>query len=156
MKTIRITIDYSNICQDYNTAFLDRDNNDPATRKCMKSILTWMDTFLTNLLTTFNYEIFQLNSDIKITINDLSSKRFLFYSLEKEITLQSFTINSSYHEYNNNAMWLKNYEDGLLIKNDDEGEGIHLYFNKDSKLHIWLLEYLDGFTLDEAPQITAN
>ncbi|MDQ7060323.1 MAG: hypothetical protein Q9M43_04060 [Sulfurimonas sp.] len=36
MKKIGLIVDYSNICTDYNTAYLDRDNLDPDTSKCMK------------------------------------------------------------------------------------------------------------------------
>jgi hypothetical protein len=151
MTTIGITIDYSNICKDYNTSFLDRDNKDPATTKCMKSVLAWMEEFLTALLEKFQYKIYHLSSNTPLNISDLAAKRFLFYSLEKEITLQSFTLAPTFIEYQNNVKWLENYKEGLLIKNDDEGEGVHIYLEQDSKLHLWLLEYLKKFTLDEAP-----
>ncbi|HFU76219.1 MAG TPA: hypothetical protein ENK66_08245 [Arcobacter sp.] len=151
MATIGITIDYSNICKDYNTSFLDRDNTDPATKKCMKSVLVWMEKFLEDLLEKFQYKIYHLSSDTPLNNSDLAAKRFLFFSLEKEITLQSFTIAPTFIEYQNNVTWVENHKEGLLIKNDDEGEGIHIYLEQDSKPHLWLLEYLKEFTLDEAP-----
>ena len=88
MKKIGIGIDYSNICKDYNTVYLDRDNKDPATSKCMNAVLSWTKEFVTELSKSFDYKIYNFNSFSLVTIDDIASKRFLFYSLEKEITLQ--------------------------------------------------------------------
>ena len=105
MKKIGIGIDYSNICKDYNTSYLDRDNTDPATKKCMKQVLAWTQEFLSELLENFGYKMHHLHSATPVKIDDIASKRFLFYSLEKEITLQSYVIQKEYVEYESLAAW---------------------------------------------------
>ena len=57
MKKIGIAVDYSNICKDYNTVYLDRDNTDPATTKCMKQVLAWTKGFISEILENFEYKI---------------------------------------------------------------------------------------------------
>ncbi len=151
MKKIGIGIDYSNICKNYNTSYLDRDNTDPETKKCMKEVLAWTQGFLSELLEHFEYKIHHLHSAISVKIDDVASKRFLFYSLEKEITLQSYVIQKEYVEYESLSAWESDTNDSILIQNDEDGEGIYLYFNESSKEHQWLSERLKEFSLDEIP-----
>ena len=99
MKKIGIGIDYSNICKDYNTAYLDRDNKDPATSKCMKQVVEFTREFISEFLEHFGYKIYKLNADVSVKIDEVASNRFLFYSLEKAITLQSYVIQKEYMEY---------------------------------------------------------
>lgn len=156
MGLVGIGIDYSNICKDYNTAYLDRDNTDPATNKCMKQVLTWTESFLSDLLKEFSYQLHNLNSSIPLKVSDVASKRFLFYSLEKEITLQSYVIDSVYNEYDGLAHWEQSRGKSILIKNDEDGGAIYLYLNSDSKELAWIQKRLQEFTLDEVPFSTTN
>jgi hypothetical protein len=151
MKKIGIGVDYSNICKDYNTAYLDRDNKDPDTAKCMKSVVAWTTKFLSALLENFGYQIYSPNADIFVKIEDVASNRFLFYSLEKEITLQSFVIQKSYVAYDSLSTWEEQASDSILVKNDEDGEGIYFYFNEGSKEHEWILAQLKNFSIDEVP-----
>ena len=151
MKKIGIGIDYSNICKDYNTSYLDRDNTDPATKKCMKQVLAWTQDFLSELLEEFGYKIHHLHSEIPVKVDDIASKRFLFYSLEKEITLQSYVIQKEYVEYESLAAWEIKSTEGILIQNDEDGEGIYLYVNENSKEYQWITDKLKDFSLDDVP-----
>lgn len=151
MKKIGIGIDYSNICKDYNTSYLDRDNKDPATTKCMKQVLTWTQGFLSDFLESFGYQIHHLHSATPVKIEDVASKRFLFYSLEKEITLQSYVIQKAYIEYESLSAWELESEEGILIQNEEDGGGIFLYFNENSSEQQWILDKLKAFSLDEVP-----
>lgn len=151
MKKTGIGIDYSNICKDYNTMYLDRDNKDPDTTRCMEQVLAWMRGFLSELLERCGYSIYHLNSADPVKIDEVASKRFLFYSLEKEITLQSYVVGKDYVSYANAASWTLESDDGLLIQNDEEGEGVYLFFGEDSEVREWVLKSLEAFTLDEVP-----
>lgn len=151
MNKIGIGIDYSNICKDYNTSYLDRDNNDPATTKCMKEVTAWISRFLSNFLNEFDYKIFKLNSSVNVTLDEIVSNRFLFYSLEKEITLQNYVMQKDFTEYNSLTNWADVNTDGILIRNDEDGEGVYIYLTKDSKEYGWLIENLNGFLVDEVP-----
>lgn len=151
MKKIGIGIDYSNICKDYNTSYLDRDNTDPATSKCMKQVLLWSNEFLSEFLESFGYKIYHLQSSTPVKIDEVASKRFLFYSLEKEITLQSYVLQNDYVEYESLADWQIENKEGILISNDEDGEGIYLYSNENSKEHEWITDKLKEFSLDEVP-----
>ncbi|UPT78236.1 hypothetical protein MN086_03610 [Sulfurovum sp. XGS-02] len=151
MKKIGISIDYSNICKDYNTSYLDRDNKDPATSKCMKQVLTWTQGFLSELLDHFGYQIHHLHSSTPVKVEDVASKRFLFYSLEKEITLQSYVIQKAYVEYGSLVAWELESEKSILIQNEEDGGGIFLYFNENSTEHQWIIDKLKTFSLDEVP-----
>lgn len=151
MKKIGIGIDYSNICKDYNTSYLDRDNTDPATKKCMKEILTWAQGFLSEFLESFGYGMFHLHSPTAVKIEEIAAKRFLFYSLEKEITLQSYVLQKEYVEYESLAAWETDNNEGILIHNDEDGEGVYFYLNEDSKEHQWVINKLKDFSLDEVP-----
>jgi len=151
MKKIGIGIDYSNICKDYNTSYLDRDNTDPATKKCMKQVLTWTKEFLSELLENFGYKMYQLHSETTVQIDDIASKRFLFYSLEKEITLQQYVLQNEYAQYDSLAAWNTEESEGILISNDEDGEGIYLYCNENSKEHKWIIDKLSDFSLEEVP-----
>jgi hypothetical protein len=151
MKTIGISIDYSNICKNYHTAYLDRDNTDKETTQCMKQVVLWTKEFLSDLIESFEYNLYQLNSPTPVKIDDIASKRFLFYSLEKGITLQSFIIQKEYTPYHNPTDWGTQNKEGLLIQNDEEGEGIYLYYNnQNTTLHQWITKKLENFSLDEA------
>lgn len=149
MKKVGIGIDYSNICKDYNTSYLDRDNTDPATSKCMKAVLAWSKEFLSELAERFEYKIYNFNSFALATIDDISSKRFLFYSLEKEITLQNYLMTKDKFQYDSLAVWELENDDSILIKNDEDGSGIYFYFTENSSVHQWILKTLNDFSLDE-------
>lgn len=149
MKKIGIGIDYSNICKDYNTVYLDRDNTDPATKKCMNAILAWTSEFVSELSKTFGYKIYNFNASTLGTIDDIASKRFLFYSLEKEITLQNYIMQNEHVHYDSLAGWELDNDDSVLVKNDEDGGGIYFFFNENSSVHQWMISNLDGFSLDE-------
>ena len=151
MKKIGISIDYSDICKDYNTAYLDRDNLDPATSKCMKQVLSWSKGFLSELLQSRDSSIHNLSSSILVKVDDVASKRFLFYSLEKEITLQSYVIQKEYIEYESLSAWELETNDSILVRNDEDGGCIYIYFNEDSSIRQWIENTLEGFSLDEVP-----
>lgn len=151
MKVIGIGIDYSNICKDYNTAYLDRDNTDPATKKCMKQVLTWADDFLSELLKKFDYKFHNLSSSTLVSVDKVAAKRFLFYSLEKEITLQSYVIDKEYREYEGLADWELNKQNSLLIKNDEDGGAIYIFLDDESQEKEWIYDKLQNFSLDEVP-----
>ncbi|RUM65038.1 MAG: hypothetical protein DSZ04_00770 [Sulfurimonas sp.] len=149
MSIIGIGIDYSNICKDYNTVYLDRDNTDPDTKKCMKKVMTWTKEFVSELLETFEYKLYNLSSETPVKIDDVASKRFLFYSLEKEIILQSYVLDKEYVQYNNLSTWESDNENSLLIRNDEDGGSIYFYVDKNLKVREWILEKLKKFSLDE-------
>ena len=149
MKKIGIGIDYSNICKDYNTVYLDRDNTDPATKKCMKQVLTWAEGFLSDLLEQFDYKIHNVSSSVPVKVDDVAAKRFLFYSLEKEIMLQSYTISKEYVEYESLAAWEAEDRDTILIQNEEDGGSVILFVNENSKEYRWIMETLKEFSLDE-------
>ncbi|MDF1879242.1 hypothetical protein JHD46_06245 [Sulfurimonas sp. SAG-AH-194-C20] len=149
MSILGIGIDYSNICKDYNTSYLDRDNLDPDTKKCMKKVLTWTKEFVSALLEEFEYKLYNLSSDIPVDIDKIAAKRFLFYSLEKEITLQSFVIDKEYTEYSSLVAWESENKTSLLIRNDEDGGSIYFYVDKNPKVREWIEERLSDFALDE-------
>jgi hypothetical protein len=151
MKKIGLGLDYSNICKDYNTVYLDRDNNDKETMACMTKVLRWFKPFLSELLDEFDYGIYRLNSDALLGLDDIVQKRFFFYSLEKAITVQSFVLQKESPNYSSLTQWAENSEESLLIQNDEEGEGVYFYFDEGSKIHHWLVEKLKDFSLDEVP-----
>lgn len=149
MKKIGIGIDYSNICKEYNTSYLDRDNTDPQTSKCMRQVLNWTNEFLSELTESFGYNMYKLHSAAAVKIDDIASKRFLFYSLEKEITLQSYVLQKEYIPYDSLAAWESGNGDSVLIQNDKDGEGIYLYLNENSDAHQWIVNRLKDFSLEE-------
>lgn len=151
MNKIGIGIDYNNICKDYNTVYLDRDNNDPATVGCMNKVMEWLRPFLSELIADRGYEIYRMNNSDALKLDEIVQKRFLFFSLEKEITLQSFVLETKATHYESLAQWAETSEEGLLVQNDEEGEGIYFYFSENSKVHQWLTENLKAFSLDEVP-----
>ena len=149
MKIIGISIDYSNICKDYNTMYLDRDNTDPATSKCMKQVLSWSKSFLSDLLESFEYSLYHLSSSTLVEVDDVASKRFLFYSLEKEIMLQNYVVSKDYVEYGSLAAWEEENNGSILVKNDEEGGCINFFVNEGSKEQQWIIDKLKDFSLDE-------
>jgi len=149
MKKISIGVDYSNICKDYNTSYLDRDNLDPATSKCMKQVLSWSKAFISELLEHFSLNLYHLSSSSPVKIEDVSAKRFLFYSLEKEITLQSFVASKTFNEYANTSIWASQSDNGVLINNDEDGGSLYFVVDENSDLHHWIQEKLAAFSLDE-------
>ena len=151
MKKIGIGIDYSNICKDYNTAYLDRDNKDPQTSKCMKAVVEFTRELISDLMEKFGYNIYKLNADVSVKIDEVASNRFLFYSLEKAITLQSYVIQKEYTAYESLTAWEEESSEGILIQNDEDGEGIYLYMNENAPEYHWLLEKLNALSLDEVP-----
>jgi hypothetical protein len=150
MNKIGILIDYGNICTDYNTVYLDRDNNDKDTVECMTKVMRWLSPLLTELLEKFGYSIYRLNHDSALKLDEIVKKRFLFYSLEKEISAQTFILQKKYTYFDGLNQWAKEANDTLLVQNDDEGEGMYFYFEKDSDIHTWFSQKL-GDTLDEVP-----
>ena len=149
MKIIGISIDYSNICKDYNTMYLDRDNTDPATSKCMKQVLSWSKSFLSDLLESFEYSLYHLSSSTLVEVADVASKRFLFYSLEKEIMLQNYVASKDYVEYGSLAAWEEENNGSILVKNDEEGGCINFFVSEGSKEQQWIIDKLKDFSLDE-------
>ncbi len=149
MKKAGIGVDYSNICKDYNTAYLDRDNKDPATSKCMKSVVAWMEKLLGSAMEHFGFELCKLSTDVKVKIDEVASNRFLFYSLEKEITLQSYLLQTQFIDYEGVSDWENRSEHGFLIQNGEDGEGVYFYFNEGSEEENWLKDYLAGLSLEE-------
>jgi hypothetical protein len=150
MKKIGIGIDYSNICKDYNTVYLDRDNTDRETSKCMNSVLLWSKDFLSELCDCFGYQVYNFNSFALATIDDIASKRFLFYSLEKEITLQGYLLQKENEKYDSSEIWEQKGNDSVLVKNDADGGGIYLFFTENSSVHQWIRDKLQDFSVDEA------
>ena len=151
MKRVGISVDYSNICKDYNTSYLDRDNSDPATTKCMREVLAWSHTFLSQLLGHMDAQLYHVNSATAVKIEDVASKRFLFYSLEKEITLQSFLISKEAKAYASLSVWEEALDETLLVQNDEDGASITFFMNDNSKIYTWIKEQLQAFSLDEVP-----
>ncbi|HIP11672.1 MAG TPA: hypothetical protein EYG73_03035 [Arcobacter sp.] len=151
MNKIGLGLDFSNICKDYNTVYLDRDNNDPATVQCMSKITDWFNTLLSELLETFDYKIYRINQDTALPLKEIVQKRFFFYSLEKEMILLNFVLQKESIAHDSLASWSKSTESSLLIKNDEEGEGVYFYFDEGSVIHKWLLEKLSDCSLDEVP-----
>ncbi|HQS65996.1 MAG TPA: hypothetical protein PLM93_02270 [Sulfuricurvum sp.] len=149
MNKIGIGVDYSNICKDYNTSYLDRDNKDPATSKCMKQVLEWTQEFLSELIKNFDFKMYQLHSEIPLKIDDIASKRFLFYSLEKEIMLQDYVLQKEYVQYDNSTAWAEQNNDSVLIQNDEDGSGLYFFMEANSSMHQWMLNKLQRFSLDE-------
>jgi len=148
MKKIAISIDYNNICKNYNTVYLDRDNTDRETSECMKKVMNWISEFLAELNETFSYKIYRMNSDSILSMDEIARKRFLFYSLEKEMLAQTFIFESSHINYETLNHWIEHDKNSVVIKNDDEGEGLHFYMNDNSEMHIWMLDKLKDFALD--------
>lgn len=146
---VGIGIDYSNICKDYNTSYLDRDNTDPQTTRCMRQVLEWLKSFLQELTSHFDYSVYHLHTPHTVTIDEVASKRFLFYSLEKEITLQSFVVQKTFRPFASLAAWETQGSDSLLIQNDKDGEGIYFFAQEKTPLHDYLLRKLDAFSLEE-------
>ena len=151
MKKIGLGLDYNNICKDYNTVYLDRDNDDPETMACMKKVLRWLDTFLSEMVEEFEYKIYRMNYKPALKLSEIVSKRFLFYSLEKELTAQTFILEKENIHYTSLTEWATDSQESLLIQNDDEGEGIYFYVNENSKIHEWIIDKLKDLSLDEVP-----
>jgi hypothetical protein len=151
MALTGINIDYSTICTDYNTAYLDRDNNDPQTTACMRAVVSRISEFLHALCEQFGYRLYPLNSDRAVKVAYVASNRFLFYSLEKEITLQRFVATQSNTPCSNDSEWIQKGEEGVMICNDEEGEGIYLYLEKESPLYAWVTGQLSDLSWDEVP-----
>jgi len=153
MKKIGLGLDYNNICKDYNTVYLDRDNDDPQTMACMKKVLKWLDVFLSEMTEEFNYNIYRMHHEPALKLSEIVSKRFLFYSLEKELTSQTFILEKENSHYTHLSQWAEKSTESLVIQNDEdgEGEGIFFYMTENSKIHVWLLEKLKDLSLDEIP-----
>ena len=151
MKKIGLGLDYNNICKDYNTVYLDRDNNDMETVACMRKVLDWFNEFFTDFLKTFDYELYRMNNDTSVALGELVKKRFFFYSLEKEIMAQTFLLQKEKISYDNLAEWSQSADESLMIQNDDEGEGVYFYFDENSEIHKWLVAKLSDCSLDDIP-----
>ena len=155
IKTIGLGLDYNNICKDYNTVYLDRDNDDPATTACMRKVLKWFDVFMSELLENFGYNIYRMNQDDSVPLSEIVKKRFFFYSLEKEIIAQTFILQKDAVAYSSPTNWAENSEDSLLIQNDDEGEGVYFFVKENSEVHKWILSRLSDCSLDDVPFLEA-
>lgn len=151
INKIGIAIDYSNICKDFNTVYLDRDNTDRATSKCMNAVLEWMSSFVADMLENFGGKLYSLSTPTPLKIEEVASKRFLFYSLEKEILLQSFVVQPEYVHYDNSTAWATQSNDSILIQNDEDGGGVYFYCTENSTIHQWIVSTLKNFSLDEVP-----
>lgn len=151
MKKIGIGLDYNNICKEYNTVYLDRDNDDPETVNCMKKVLQWLNDFLSEMIESFEYKIYRMNHQTPLKLSEIVNKRFLFYSLEKALTAQTFILEKENIHYTSLTEWSTDSQESLLIQNDDEGEGIFFYVNENSEIHRWLREQLADCSLDEVP-----
>lgn len=147
-KTV-IQIDYSDICKDYNTVYLDRDNNDRETTACMQKVLAWTRALLSDIVDRFGYGIYYLNSAEAAEVSDVASKRFLFYSLEKGITVQNFVFQNAPVAYESLTSWEMDDEEGMLVHNDEDGEGIFIHLTEDSELHRWIVKTLEHLLPDE-------
>ena len=117
----------------------------------MKQVLTWTKEFLSKLLESYEGQLHNLSSSIPVKIDDVASKRFLFYSLEKEITLQSYVIQKEYVEYESLTAWELETNDNILIQNDEDGGSIYFFVNENSSEHQWITDKLKNFSLDEVP-----
>lgn len=149
MPILGLGLDHSNICTDYNTVYLDRDNNDPATVKCMTKVLKFYEAFFSELTETFSYSLYRMSHEEKVAQKEMVKKRFFFYSLEKEITMQSFLLQAESKVYSTVDIWSQEENNSLLIQNDEEGEGIYFYCEENSPIHTWLKEKLSAYTLDD-------
>ncbi len=148
MNKIGLGLDYNNICKEYNTVYLDRDNTDPATVACMSKILKYFDEFFLDLMQNFDYQLYRINQNKPLPLKEMVKKRFFFYSLEKEIMAQTFIFQKEAIAYDSLEHWSKSEEDTLLVKNDDEGEGVYFYLNENSQVHQWILQRLSECSLD--------
>jgi len=145
---VGFAIDYGTICTDYNTTYLDRDNDDPQTVACMRKILSFMKSLLEGVVSDLEMCISMLNHDKRLDIDDVASKRFLFYSLEKEITLQSFVLERTPVSYDSVGQWAQGAQTSILIQNDEDGEGVTLYCSKSSLAYTWLSKRLEEIQPD--------
>jgi hypothetical protein len=141
-KTV-LSIDFSDICKDYNTVYLDRDNPDRETTRCMRKVMEWTRELLTGLADTFGYTLYHLNAPQSAEIDDVAAKRFLFYSLEKGITVQCFTLDGAPRAYASVAAWEAANDTGVLIRNDEDGETLFLHVTEGSEPHRWLSETVE-------------
>jgi len=151
MNKIGIGLDYSNICKDYNTVYLDRDNDDRETKACMKQTLQWFDAFFSELLEAFAYKLYRMNQDTTIPLSEIVKKRFFFYSLEKEILAQTFIMQKVAIAYDSLGHWGEKSVDSLMIQNDEEGAGVYFYVEENSDVHQWLITKLSDCSLDDVP-----
>ncbi len=151
MKKIGLSIDYNNICKDYNTVYLDRDNTDRETFECMNKVMSWFKPLLLELMKEFGYNLYRLNQATKLKPEEIVQKRFFFYSLEKEIIAQTFILKPDDTPYESLSDWALANTPSVLIQNDDEGEGIYFYFIENSDEHHWLLKKFRDFTVDTIP-----
>lgn len=151
MNKIGLGLDYNNICKDYNTVYLDRDNNDRETVQCMVKVMDFFKEFFTDFMQTFEYELYRLGQPKPLVLSEIVKKRFFFYSLEKEILAQTFVFQKETMAYNGLSEWSNNGENSLLVQNDDEGEGVVFYFIENSEVHKWLIQKLSDCSWDEIP-----
>lgn len=149
MQKVGLGLDYSNLCKGYNTVYLDRDNDDRETIACMDTVMKWFKVFLSEFLERFESEVYRMNQASAVGLGEIVQRRFFFYSLEKEMILQTFILQQEDYLYDSWNEWLEAGQNTLLIKNDDEGEGVYFYCEKDSEIHRWLLDRLAGYSLDE-------
>ena len=141
----KITIDYAQLCPKFNTTYLDRDNTDPKTVACMHAITNYFDILLSTLKERFGLQLYRMGHDQTLSNKELCTNRFLFYSLEKEITKQSFILSALFVPIHHTDAWQKIKDAPLLITNDAMGEAIYIYLDDNSKAGEWLLHELKNF-----------
>jgi hypothetical protein len=149
VEIIGLGIDHGLICTNYNTVYLDRDNTDPATVGCMRRVLAFYEKLFEQMVEAFGYECYRFGQLQTAPFKEMISKRFLFYSLEKEITMQTFILQKKASSYIDIEAWSKTPDNSLLIQNDEEGEGIFFYCQENSAVHRWLNENLKSYSVDE-------
>ena len=60
-------------------------------------------------------------------------------------------LQKEFVEYASLSAWANENNEGILIHNDEDGEGIYLYLDENSKEHQWITNKLKDFSLDDVP-----
>ena len=61
------------------------------------------------------------------------------------------TLQNEYVQYESLAAWNTPSSEGILISNDEDGEGVYFYVDENSDEHQWIIDRLKEFSLDEVP-----
>ena len=141
----KITIDYALLCPDFNTTYLDRDNTDPKTVACMHAIIDFFDELLDELKSCFDLSLYRVGHNEPQPNSALCTNRFLFYSLEKEITKQNFLLSKPFQPIDGIDDFFEKGIEGVFVTNDKMGEATYLYVDDSNKIGRWLLERLEQF-----------
>ncbi len=151
MKKIGLSLDFNNICKEYNTVYLDRDNTDRETMQCMRQVMEWFSPFMLELMQHFDFKLYRFDNSSSLALSEMVRKRFFFYSLEKEIIAQTFILQKSFTAYESLKAWGESDDESLIIQNDAEGGAVYFYCNENGAIHHWLKERLKEFSIDEVP-----